>query len=160
MEYAPVCGEIGLNMGNTIYKTFGNACSACAAMKVVAYTPGECPAEKSSEMCGDNEGNYLTLTDAIAIAKESECGDNLVLNCTCPEGFVKDGDACNPQCYYSRPACMMPSQECQKTTVCNEGTGTYWIDLSTKKEGCSPACVVDVKARTAEINWRCTGLVQ
>jgi hypothetical protein len=41
-EYNPVCGEILLNVGNTVYQTFGNGCSACAAMKVVAYTSGEC----------------------------------------------------------------------------------------------------------------------
>ncbi|MDD3887491.1 MAG: hypothetical protein PHN19_01830 [Patescibacteria group bacterium] len=41
---------------------------------------------------------------------------------------------------------------------CNENTRTWWIDLKTKKEGCSPACVIDVEKKTAEINWRCTGL--
>ena len=43
---------------------------------------------------------------------------------------------------------------------CNEGTGTYWIGLTTEKEGCNPACVIDVAAKTAEINWMCTGLVE
>lgn len=43
---------------------------------------------------------------------------------------------------------------------CNEITGTYWIDLEIEKEGCNPACVVDVGERTAVINWRCTGLLQ
>jgi hypothetical protein len=43
---------------------------------------------------------------------------------------------------------------------CNEGTGTYWIDLTTEKAGCNPACVIDVEAKTAEINWMCTGLVE
>lgn len=42
MEYAPVCGKIILNIENTKYQTFGNGCSACAAMKVVSYTQGEC----------------------------------------------------------------------------------------------------------------------
>ena len=43
------------------------------------------------------------------------------------------------------------------TYVCNEDTGTWWIDLDIEKEGCNPACVVDVTTKTAEINWRCTG---
>lgn len=43
--------------------------------------------------------------------------------------------------------------------VCNEGTGTWWIDLDIEKEGCAPACVVDLKTGMASINWRCTGLV-
>lgn len=43
--------------------------------------------------------------------------------------------------------------------MCNEFTGTYWIDLDIEKEGCNPACVVNVETREAEINWRCTGLL-
>lgn len=37
--------------------------------------------------------------------------------CTCPNGYRKDGDACNPECYYSTPACMAPSVSCQKPTT-------------------------------------------
>jgi hypothetical protein len=33
----------------------------------------------------------------------------------CPEGYRKDGSACNPECYYSTPPCLMPSTE----PVCN-----------------------------------------
>lgn len=47
-----------------------------------------------------------------------------------------------------------------KNHFCNENTGTWWIDLDLEQEGCAPACVVDVAEKTAEINWRCTGLVQ
>ena len=43
--------------------------------------------------------------------------------------------------------------------VCNEYTGTYWIDLDIEREGCNPACVVNVETREAEINWRCTGAI-
>jgi len=45
------------------------------------------------------------------------------------------------------------------TTVCNETTGTYWIDLDIEKENCSPACVINLETKQAEINWRCTGLL-
>jgi hypothetical protein len=34
--------------------------------------------------------------------------------CACPEGYRKDGDACNPECYYSTPRCLAPSVPCQK----------------------------------------------
>jgi len=43
---------------------------------------------------------------------------------------------------------------------CNQGTGTWWIDLDITKKGCSPACVIDVETKQAEINWMCTGLTQ
>lgn len=41
----------------------------------------------------------------------------------------------------------------------NENTNTWWIDMDLEKEGCNPACVVSTVTRTAEINWRCTGLI-
>jgi hypothetical protein len=159
MEYAPVCGKIVLNMGDTVYKTFGNGCAACASLKTVSYTPGKCADDTIVDTCSDQNGNSLTLNDAITIALSSECGDNLSLSCSCPDGYRKDGDACNPECYYSKPACMMPSKICEKTYFCNEGTGTYWINLNITKEGCNPACVVNIADKTAEINWRCTGLI-
>lgn len=40
---------------------------------------------------------------------------------------------------------------------CNESTGTWWIDLDIQKQGCAPACVINVSTKKAEINWRCTG---
>ncbi|MFP3945971.1 MAG: hypothetical protein ACLFVI_03630 [Archaeoglobaceae archaeon] len=43
--------------------------------------------------------------------------------------------------------------------TCNNVTGTWWIDLDIEKEGCNPACVVDVVDKKSEINWRCTGLI-
>lgn len=43
----------------------------------------------------------------------------------------------------------------------NQNTKTWWFDanLNAVKEGCNPACVVDEFTKSAEINWRCTGLV-
>ena len=47
------------------------------------------------------------------------------------------------------------------TAMRNSNTGTWWIDLPIDREkpGCNPACVVDEAAKTAEVNWRCTGLL-
>jgi len=47
-----------------------------------------------------------------------------------------------------------------ENSQCNENTGTWWIDLNISKEGCNPACVINVTSKQAEINWRCTGLLQ
>lgn len=43
----------------------------------------------------------------------------------------------------------------------NENTKTWWFDanLNSIKEWCNPACVVSEDTKTAEINWRCTGLI-
>lgn len=48
----------------------------------------------------------------------------------------------------------------KETNSCNTATGTWWIDLNIDKSGCSPACMVNVETKQAEINWRCTGLMQ
>lgn len=43
----------------------------------------------------------------------------------------------------------------------NENSKTWWFDanLNATREGCNPACVVSEETKTAEINWRCTGLI-
>ncbi|MFH1401730.1 MAG: hypothetical protein ABIG40_02095 [Parcubacteria group bacterium] len=42
-------------------------------------------------------------------------------------------------------------------------TKTWWIDLERfpelEKDGCNPACVVWEDTKTAEVNWRCTGVL-
>ena len=76
-------------------------------------------------------GNTLTLADALQIAGAGGSGCAIA-------GTLKE------------------------TRMCNEDTGTWWIDLEpyTPQEGCNPACVVNVATRDAEVNWRCTGLVE
>ena len=43
----------------------------------------------------------------------------------------------------------------------NQATKTWWFaaNLNATREGCNPACVVSEEMKTAEINWRCTGLI-
>jgi len=107
----------------------------------------------------DTDGESMSLDEAVMIAKQGECGNDLVLNCVCPEGYVKEGTACNPTCYYSTPKCLAPSLMCEASYVCNNNTGTLWINMNLTKTGCSPACVVNLANKSAEINWRCTGLI-
>jgi putative hemolysin len=45
-------------------------------------------------------------------AWEENCSSSI--SCTCPQGYVQEGDACNPKCYYSTPKCLMPSIRCSK----------------------------------------------
>lgn len=44
----------------------------------------------------------------------------------------------------------------------NQNSKTWWFDanLNSVREGCNPACVVSEETKTAEINWRCTGLIE
>jgi hypothetical protein len=70
--------------------------------------------------------------------------------------------------YLTREEAMMIAQDSSCTDegslsdeiIYNEFTKTWWIDMTdTNKPGCNPACVVSEESQTAEINWRCTGLV-
>ena len=45
------------------------------------------------------------------------------------------------------------------TYMCNDITGTWWLDLDVEKQGCMPSCVINVATKEAKINWRCTGLI-
>jgi len=43
----------------------------------------------------------------------------------------------------------------------NAITDTWWIDFTADEENelCDPACVVFEESKTAEINWRCAGVI-
>jgi hypothetical protein len=89
---------------------------------------------------------------------------------TAPES-AKDSDICTDpetktQLTLAAAKLIAQNSECLKTgtltgfSICNEITGTWWLDLKVEdKPGCSPACVVNVATNVAEINWRCTGLM-
>ncbi len=40
----------------------------------------------------------------------------------------------------------------------NNNSGTWWFDITAMNTSCNPACVVSANG-SAEINWRCTGLI-
>ncbi len=42
--------------------------------------------------------------------------------CTCPTGYVQEGNACTPRCYYSEPRCLAPSILCESTNGSGEVT--------------------------------------
>ena len=81
-------------------------------------------------ICVVNIGADPTLAHAMTEAEARE----IAKSCECGEsGTLKD------------------------TAFYNDWTATWWIDLDAEKDGCRPACVVSVRTRQAEINWRCTG---
>jgi hypothetical protein len=43
------------------------------------------------------------------------CASPCEKSCTCPEGYILEGDVCNPTCYYSTPKCLAPSIMCNVT---------------------------------------------
>lgn len=42
----------------------------------------------------------------------------------------------------------------------NPNSDSWWFDINqTAKPNCKPACVVNLKSGTTEINWRCSGAI-
>jgi endonuclease YncB( thermonuclease family) len=58
----------------------------------------------------------LICPDGSAVGRVApDCRFAPCPGCICPEGFIQDGDTCNPACFYNRPPCLMPSVQCSLT---------------------------------------------
>ncbi|MFH2021021.1 MAG: Kazal-type serine protease inhibitor [archaeon] len=84
-DYSPVCGEIVLNTGKTVYQTFGNACAACAAMKVIGYVVGECESDNIRYISTDEEecsrmGIWQCEDGMNIFSDETGCGCQIAAN--------------------------------------------------------------------------------
>jgi len=58
-------------------------------------------------------------------------------------------------------SCIKGAESLAAGGTYNENSKTWWFDasLNATPQGCNPACVVAEETKTAEINWRCTGLI-
>ena len=110
-----------------------------------------------------NEGIItINLPSTTTTTIESTVPTSISTTTTFPEEFCKKKDT-DTKLSLSEAKEIAFLSECgdrlEDTYICNEITGTWWINLDIEKEGCSPACVINVETKTAEINWRCTGLL-
>ena len=129
-------------------------------------------------MCCNSASDYPN-TCLIGACGCSPDNSHEVKTCDCGEGKCFDGSSCvatesieetcaaptgesmtvdEARDIATASDCMM-NATLKETYFCNENTGTWWFDLNLEKEGCNPACVVNVVTKQAEINWRCTGLI-
>jgi hypothetical protein len=87
--------------------------------------------DPNDSMCEAKDGSSISLGEAKRLGKEGECGSLL--------GEFEGGGMCNYE------------------------TETWWVGITPKagmeKANCNPACVINVKTKAVEINWRCTGLI-
>jgi len=79
----------------------------------------------------------------------SPCGKS----CTCPEGYVLEGNVCNPTCYYSTPKCLMPSIQCDATQACEKDSDCVGAEC------CHPTSCIN-KAYKGVCNMLCTQVCQ
>jgi hypothetical protein len=136
-------------------------------------TGGECfCAAPTSCKCvnGECEGVFEEINSFEECTKHYPVMESYPPQCAVPGGPTFTEDSCQYEkgedifiLTISDAKSIAKNSECgdrfKETYMCNEFTGTYWIDLDIEKEGCNPACVVNVETREAEINWRCTGLL-
>lgn len=91
-------------------------------------------------------GNHIPGANGC-ISCASPCGKS----CTCPEGYVQEGDVCNPKCYYSTPKCLAPSISCSST--CESDSDCIGTEC------CHPTSCIN-KAYKGVCNMLCTQVCQ
>ncbi len=120
------------------------------------------PTESSTAAPVSEEGSAILVATAVAeyemtVAAASPTPSTGVEYCTDWKTGVRMS--------YQEAVKIAQDSECleqgqlEETRSCNEFTGTWWLDLDIDKPGCNPACVINVPDKTAEINWRCMGVI-
>ena len=113
----------------------------------------------------------INKTKSVACTQEAKlCSDGSSVgrtgpNCEfapCPEeGGQTTSSLTEAQARIIAEKACIKGGEALSAGTYNEITKTWWFDanLNATQPGCNPACVVSEETKTAEINWRCTGLI-
>jgi hypothetical protein len=88
--------------------------ASCAANPVSSCqsTPG-CAVCPPCAAC--NSISCHTISFCKSIGFDGNWYEQVNPNCTCPQGYEKEGATCNPKCYYGTPKCAVPSVMCSQT---------------------------------------------
>jgi hypothetical protein len=118
--------------------------------------------DEDTWICDKSKGEWVKHGNPSAQKPEGGCGDKVILSIT-PANSCKSQSGKIMLIDTAKEIAMENCKEgeLKETYFCNDFTGTWWIDFAPDKpkEGCNPACVIDIEKGTAEINWRCTGLI-
>lgn len=119
-------------LGGSWYITSVNI-NPSAKTGTMTYEDGHIQGTKSFSYIRNNNEVQINLINSII----SEAKARIIAEKSC----IKGGEALSAGTY-------------------NENSKTWLFDanLNATRAGCNPACVVNEKTKTAEINWRCTGL--
>lgn len=129
----------------------------------VAVVPKNVVTDKTMVILEKTEGQWTVIWGpGTAVGKTDPILEKI------PEGLLREScikSDTGEEMNFSEAKVIALESECVEEGgltdeyFCNEYTGTWWIDLDVEKEGCAPACVINVSTKEAEINWRCTGVI-
>ncbi|MBN2122224.1 hypothetical protein JW721_04180 [Candidatus Micrarchaeota archaeon] len=108
-------------------------------------------AECGTEAAPESEGN-----ESSAGGEEGEGAPEAASGQQGEEGIISLAEA--QQIALASP-CIDEGDVLIENYTYNNYTQTWWFETNITKPGCMPACVVDEETLSAEINWRCTGLI-
>jgi hypothetical protein len=143
-------------VGSTTFQYTAETCEA-----YVSYTIAPLDSIIYNVSITDNATGFNWLGSVDAAGKVNEQYAPLVD----AEGEYCVDTSTGARLSYAEAAAIAEGSECgqqgqlEATRICNQDTGTWWIDLDMDMPGCNPACVVDLNTATAEINGRCTGVL-
>ncbi len=120
---------------------------------IVVQSPQTKACTAEAKICPDGSAVGRVLPDC----KFAPCP-----SCQCQDGYVLEGDVCNPECYYSTPPCLIPSVQCKATSsqaeeLCKISGGTVVTSLCCQSAsdfpntcligacGCSPGNSHEIK---------------
>lgn len=118
-------------------------------------------------LCNTEKGEWIKHGNPTLGKPDKPCGESRDINNQerIEKSVFCESDISSKNVSASQ-AKIIAERDCKDGTLkdiyyCNDYTGTWWFDFEPKepKEGCNPACVVNVENETAEINWRCTGYI-
>ncbi|MFH1450828.1 MAG: hypothetical protein ABIF92_02505 [archaeon] len=147
-------------------KTFAFALILIAAVFIAgcAELP-DCPTCGGEEELGCDDYTFSTCPEGcIAKCVASVCSEDGICTMDCDgSGSCSEFDTSltiHTARDMARKSACADEGAFKETYVYNENSNTWWIDMDVEKEGCAPACVVNDETGEAEINWRCTGLIE
>lgn len=159
ITFATIAGPKGIflareNVGTWLIDYEGNGSIDCAKIRAFGY-----PEEVLTGFC-----------DKACTQEAKLCPDGSAVGRTgsnCEFAPCPGAEQSNSKTLSEAEARQIAETTCIKggealgNGIHNVGTQTWWFEanLNATKPGCNPACVVSDVTKTAEINWRCTGLL-
>ncbi len=176
-----------VNAGNPVMESYPRQCRTDSGMTFTEKVEQKIPG-MTEEYCSQAGGNWNECSSKCMLENQGKEGVACTLQCeqlcecggiagfSCPEGYyckLPESGVADALGYCENPVMdIHEAEQIAQNSDCvadgsivgegyyNPNSKTWWFDLDTEKQGCNPACVVSEETKTAEINSRCTGLLE